>query len=243
MDNRTSRLADGVWRLEVRTWVSAYLLANNGVSDADGLTLVDTGTAGCGPSLVRSIRLAGLDPLAVQDVYLTHWHRDHAGSAARLAASSAAPAVHAGAADAAVVRGEVPRPYAVAAPGDVSRLGRLLTPFMRPAAPVRDVRALQAGAQRDIAGGLRVLATPGHTPGHVSLHLPAAGVLLAGDAVFNLLRLTRGPALARSARSHEAATLRQLAALDVEVLAPGHGPPLRGRVAEKLARLAERAAR
>ena len=243
MDNRTSRLADGVWRLEVRNWVNAYLLANDGVGDGEGLTLVDTGTAGSGPTLVRSIRLAGLDPRAVRDIYLTHWHVDHAGSAARFSESSARPVVHAGAADAAVVRGDVARPYALAAPTDLSRLGRLLTPVMRPPAAVRDVRVLDDGTQQDIAGGLRVLATPGHTAGHVSLHLPAAGVLLAGDAVFNLLGLSRGPAMARSARRSDPQTLQRLAALDVEILAPGHGPPVRGRVRQRLQRLAERAQR
>ena len=39
-----------------------------------------------------------------------------------------------------------------------------------------------------MAGGLRVLSTPGHTPGHLSFYAPAQGWLIAGDS----LNATRG---------------------------------------------------
>jgi glyoxylase-like metal-dependent hydrolase (beta-lactamase superfamily II) len=112
MDNRTQQLADGVWRVDVAYAVNAFVLADDGQGDAQGLTLVDTGLRSSGARLVRSIRMLGLDPRAVGRVLLTHWHADHAGSAARFADSSAAPSVHVGAEDLDVVTGRVVRPHA-----------------------------------------------------------------------------------------------------------------------------------
>ncbi len=40
---------------------------------------------------------------------------------------------------------------------------------------------------RDIRFGqttLDIIPTPGHTPGHVSLHEPQQGILLTGDTLF-----------------------------------------------------------
>lgn len=242
MDNSTEQLADGVWRIEAGGFLNAFLLAANGRDDADGLTLVDCGTARSGPRLVRSIRLLGFRPVAVDHVVLTHWHADHMGSASRFAASSAAPVVHVGRDDAPAVLGEVRRPHDHAAPGDVTRLGRLASRLATPGPAVRDVDVLDDGARLEYGNGAVVVASPGHTIGHIALLVGAAGVLIAGDAVMNLGRLGRGPGPFRSARSHEPATLRRLASLDFDVLAMGHGPPVVTRARERLQRLAQRVA-
>ena len=236
MDNRTERIAEGVWRIEPRWSINTYLVEN-----PDGLTLVDTGTSSAGPSLVRSIRLLGFDPRDVGRVVLTHWHRDHMGSAARFAASSANPEVFIGRRDIAPATGRQPRPHEAAAPGDVTRLGRLLSPLFTPGPAVQQATALDDG-QRIDGSDLIVVDSPGHTAGSISLHLPDRGVLLAGDALFNILRLTRGPATVRSARTDEAQTLQRLADLDFEVLGVGHGPPVVTDARARLGRLAQRLA-
>ena len=236
MDNRTERIADGIWRIEARLGINAYV-----IEGASGLTLVDTATSKAAPTLVRSIRLLGFDPRTVNTVVLTHWHADHMGSAARLVESSANPVVHVGARDLPAVTGQLPRPHTAAAAGDVSRMGRLLSRFFEPGAPVESANGLNDGDWIDDIEAV-VVDSPGHTAGSISLHLPDKGVLLAGDAVFNILRLTRGPGVTRSARSAESATLQRLAALDFEVLAVGHGPPVVSSARRRLARLADRVA-
>lgn len=241
MDNKTQRLATGVWRVEVAPLTNAFVLAADGSTDAGGLTLVDCGTRTSGPRLVRSLRMLGFDPTAVDHIVLTHWHADHMGSAARFAASSARPLVHVGAADAAAVRGSNPRPHRTAPPGDVSRLGRLLAPMARPGPPVADVQTVGDGDVLAWAGYARVLDTPGHTAGSISL-LTRSGVLIAGDAVMNLGGLSRGVGPFRSSRSSEAATLRRLAAEEFDVLAVGHGPPVVKQARRRLERLARRVA-
>jgi glyoxylase-like metal-dependent hydrolase (beta-lactamase superfamily II) len=243
VDNYTEQLADGVWRIEVGPFINAFLVAADGRSDAEGLTLVDTGTKASGSKIVRSVRHLGMDPLRITDVVLTHWHVDHTGSARRFQDSSAKPRVLVGRADLAAVEGAVRHPQAIAAPGDVSTFGRFMGRYLTAGRPVVGSRPVDDG---DIIEGCPravVVTSPGHTIGHISIHIPDVGVLLAGDAMWNLGGLTRGWGMSRSARTHEAATLAKLAALEFEILAPGHGPPVVTQAREKLRRLAQRAAR
>jgi glyoxylase-like metal-dependent hydrolase (beta-lactamase superfamily II) len=234
VDNRTEQLADGLWRVEVGFLVNAYVIANDGRSDGEGLTLVDTGTAAGGPRLVRSLRMLGLDPRAAALALLTHWHSDHAGSAARFAASSAGTRVQAGAVDLPVVTGAQAPPSP-----DPSRSTRLARAFARTAKPPRPTPGATP-LDGDIPGGLQVVPTPGHTLGHVSFWLPDQGVLLAGDAVMNLWRLVASPAPLTADRTAARASVRTLAALPVGTLAVGHGPPVTRHARRRLEALAER---
>ncbi len=230
-----------MWRVQVGPLLNAFVIAADGEGDAGGLTLVDCGTRNSGPKLVRSIRMLGFDPTAVRNIVLTHWHADHMGSAARFAASSAAPQVHVGRNDLDAVLGRDPYPHRTAPPGDVSRAGRLVARFARPGAAVT-ATPLDDGAVLPYANDAQIVASPGHTAGHVAVLLPAAGVLIAGDAVMNLGRVTLGFGPFRSARSAEPATMRRLAALNFDVLAVGHGPPVVRNARQKLERLAAKVA-
>ncbi len=234
MDNRTEPLAPGVWRIEVGVFTNAYLIARDGHGDADGLVLVDTGSCRAAPRLVRSIRMLGFVASAVDTVLLTHWHADHAGSAPRFAASAAGSAVKARPPDDAVVAGAT-APVVSAS----RRVGRVL---QRGVPRPQPVECAPLGDEETQAGGLQVVAAPGHTLGHTAFWLPEHGVLLAGDAVFGILRVATGPRVLQAAPEAAPDTLRRLAGLDPAVVALGHGPPLRRSPALRLARLAERAA-
>ena len=233
MDNRTEPLAPGVWRIEVGVFTNAYLIARDGHSDDGGLVLVDAGARRMAPRLVRSIRMLGFDASAVDTVLLSHWHADHAGSATRFAASAARSAVKARPPDDAEVAGTAP---VASAPRRVRRM--VHRGFARPQ-PVECAPLVDEETQ---AGGLQVVAAPGHTLGHTAFWLPEHRVLLAGDAVFGILRVTTGPRVLQAAPDAVPDTLRRLARLEPAVVALGHGPPLRRSPALRLERLAERAA-
>lgn len=237
MDNHTERLTDGIWRVEVGFYANAYLLANNGRDDGDGLTLVDGGTAKQGSKLVRSIRLLGFDPRALTDLLLTHWHDDHAGSAARFADSSAKPRVWVGREDLGILRGEE-RP-ADRLHGPVALVARLGV-TSRPAA-VPEAAAMAHGQRFGVGGGLQVVATPSHTAGHCAFHLPRQDLLLAGDVLFNVVRFSGGPRLMDADRSARPDALHRLAACDAQIVAVGHGPPITENASGRLSRLVERA--
>jgi glyoxylase-like metal-dependent hydrolase (beta-lactamase superfamily II) len=96
------------------------------------------------------------------------------------------------------------------------------------------------GQMLEVSGGLRVVHTPGHTPGHVSLMHESSGVLLVGDSLFNStgLGFSFAPACSDIPLSRE--TAGRLGELDFEVAAFMHGPEIReharDRVREFIAR-------
>jgi glyoxylase-like metal-dependent hydrolase (beta-lactamase superfamily II) len=97
-------------------------------------------------------------------------------------------------------------------------------------------------------GSLMVIATPGHTPGHLSFFDPRSGTLIAGDALTNVggLRVVSdGPTIfpfASMGTWHKPAALesaRKLAALEPKRIVMGHGKP----VVENATQLLEEAIR
>jgi glyoxylase-like metal-dependent hydrolase (beta-lactamase superfamily II) len=74
--------------------------------------------------------------------------------------------------------------------------------------------------------GLRVVATPGHTAGHLSLLLESDGVLLIGDLTGNVDgRLDRAPAPFTSDAAEAERSIHKAALLDFAELYPSHGAP------------------
>ena len=77
--------------------------------DQDSLTLIDSGPPGQADSIAAAVGDLGLSLTSLRQIILTHYHEDHVGSAAALAARSGAR-VLAHRADALVIRGEMPGP-------------------------------------------------------------------------------------------------------------------------------------
>jgi glyoxylase-like metal-dependent hydrolase (beta-lactamase superfamily II) len=82
--------------------------------------------------------------------------------------------------------------------------------------------------------GMRIISTPGHTPGHISVLDQSAGVLVAGDAMNRADGALTGsnPSFtADEAAANE--SIRKLAGFDFETILFGHSDPiLRGGSAE-----------
>jgi glyoxylase-like metal-dependent hydrolase (beta-lactamase superfamily II) len=160
----------------------------------------------------------GVGPGDVARVLITHAHADHVGGLSRLRGRTGAPvAVHER--DAAYVR-EGRGPVL-----DRSTLGGRLIRRNVGASPVEVDEELHDGQVLDVAGGLRVLHTPGHTPGHVSLLHEPSGVLVTGDSIWNMRGRMTWPiaALCTDATlSHQ--TAHVLGDLDYGIAAFTHGP-------------------
>ncbi|HZH22461.1 MAG TPA: MBL fold metallo-hydrolase, partial [Geodermatophilus sp.] len=131
--------------------------------DEDGATLVDTGPPGSGPAVDAALRSLGLRREDVRRVVLTHFHDDHAGSAAEIA-SWAGAQVAAGRADAPFVRGDAPGPPPVFTAVEQA-LHAAVAADLEPAPACRVDQELEDGHVLDVAGGAVVLGVPGHTPG------------------------------------------------------------------------------
>jgi glyoxylase-like metal-dependent hydrolase (beta-lactamase superfamily II) len=224
-------VAPGVYRLDVlrlRNAVTVTLLAND-----DGWTLVDTGMRGSEEPIQDGLRALGSGPEDLKRIFLTHQHDDHSGGLKGLL--EWAPHVEVGASEheAAVISGS--RGYDPSSNRVMRYMSRDAEP---PRVPVPKV--LQEG---DLVSGFRIIATPGHTLGHVSLLRDADGLLLTADAYGRLpgSRLRVGvikafcadPPLARR-------SAQKLLAEDIATAVPVHGPVLRDGAKDRLRRAVER---
>jgi glyoxylase-like metal-dependent hydrolase (beta-lactamase superfamily II) len=98
-----------------------------------------------------------------------------------------------------------------------------------------------ASVALDLPGDPVPVPTYGHTSGHTAYFLPAAGIIVTGDALItgHAVVPTTGPQLCPAFFTHDQEQARQalgsLAALDANVILPGHGPVHRGPVREAVA--------
>ncbi len=215
----TVSLAPGVWRVPLlRDFINGFIFR-----DDDGqVSLLDMGLARHGPRVLAALDSIGSAPSEVTRLLLTHAHSDHAGGAAAVAATTGRSfTVHTD--DAAYVReGRMP-------PTDpTSRLGRFAQRFGAPTFDAVEVtEELSDGQVLPIRGGLRVVHTPGHSPGHCSFLHEESGVLVTGDAIFNVLG-TRWPVKAFCTDfAMTQRTAHRLGDLDYTIAAFTHGPEIR----------------
>ena len=220
-------LAPGVWRIPlVRDFVNGFMLR-----DDDGqVTLIDMGITRSGPKVMAALASIGSGPSDVTRLMLTHAHPDHAGGAKFVAdATGQEFGIHE--ADAEFLRAGVGPPRDTNIP-----LGKLFGKFPSkfPAAPVGET--FTDGQVVPFAGGIEVIHTPGHSPGHASYLHQDSGVLITGDAIFNVRGL-RWPIKAFCTDfAMTTKTAVRLADLDYSTAAFTHGPHLSDRPREHIRR-------
>ncbi|MFN8446700.1 MAG: MBL fold metallo-hydrolase [Caldilineaceae bacterium] len=102
--------------------------------------------------------------------------------------------------------------------------------------PVKTVQALQDG---DEVFGLQVIATPGHTAGHISVFDPVGSLLVVGDAMTNQEGvLAVSPAQYTANMDEAVATVKKLAGLKFDKMVFGHGNEISSGASEAVAKLA-----
>ncbi len=195
------------------------------------ITLVDTGYKRAPARIVEGLAAIGGHLNDVQRIILTHAHSDHIGGAAELVR-------HAGLSGVAIHRDDVEfAESGVAPPLDVdSTAGRILTRFGRAKFdPVKASTVLSDGEELPVAGGLKILHTPGHSPGHISLLHATSDTLITGDAIWNMTsRMTWPVALFCSSHRLNQRTAHTLGEVDYEHVAFTHGPHINGRGREAI---------
>ncbi len=193
-------------------FVNAYL-----VQEDDGLTLIDAMLPRSTKAILAAAQAAG-SPIV--RIALTHAHSDHIGSLDALAA-------------------ELPDAEVIISTRDARFLTKDMTldpdePQVKlrggyPGAATRPTRTVEPGER---IGSLEVIASPGHTPGHVSFFDHRDGTLITGDAYSTLggVETTAHtnwrfplPAMGTWHRPTELQSARRLRQLDPARLAPGHG--------------------
>ncbi len=234
---RVYRIEEGIWQISL-AWSNVWLLWNG-----DDAALIDTGLQADRNELLEALRQIGVAETQVRTVLLTHAHCDHGGNAAYFAARSATTRLH---------NAELPflgtprRTYIPTGTALLTRphtalafaIGEARFPVERVA---RGLSGLAADDYIDVPGGpLRVIASPGHTPGHIAFFRERDGVLFSGDAVLNVIPIRRVVGLSlpiqflSSDWEQGKSSARRLAELAPRLLLAGHGPPHQENTAERL---------
>lgn len=167
---RPDLVAPGVYRVDaigLPNLVNMLLLEND-----DGWTLVDTGVGSSAGRVRDALEALGSGPEDLKRIFVTHQHGDHAGGLKGILEWSPRAEVGATAHEAGVISGR--RPLDPSSNAFLRYMSRSAEP---PSVPVGKV--LREG---DLVSGFRLISTPGHTPGHVSLLRDADGLLLTADA-------------------------------------------------------------
>jgi len=219
-----------IHRVEATRGANVFLLVDQ------TLALIDTGFAGNAERIIAYIRKIGRQPQELSHIILTHNHPDHAGSANQLKPLTGA-SIMAHPADAIMVadqedtlassRGPIPPWFA-----------SMLTSLSHSAHIKADV-FINEGDMIPFLGGLRVLHTPGHTPGSICLFLEKQNAIFVGDVVINYGDKLSRPLPNPSTDLDQAEeSLRKLAQFPFDACFFSHGEPILENASERICQLA-----
>ena len=228
-------VARGVWGRK-DTFVNYYIIKDE---TSGSYALVDAGlkwSAGTIRKMVKEIMGENGKPSAI---ILTHGHFDHVGALRELVEEWDIP----------VYAHPLEHPYITGkssyAPPDPSVGGGVMASmsFLYPKGPIDVSEYVEKLPDNNSIPGFpewKYMHTPGHTPGHISLYREQDKVLIAGDAF--VTTKAESAICALSGMSHLSGppkyftpnwaaakvSVMKLAALDAEIVASGHGKPMRG---------------
>lgn len=213
----------GVYRVTPVPGVNTYLV------EAGGLTLIDTAISSSAGAILKAIEKIGRRPADLKRIVVTHCHPDHYGSLAELKRVTGAPAVMHPLDAAEVRKGSTGRRMHFRGPLTI------FNPMFAnpPPLPKAEVEQEVTDGQ-ELPGGLRVVHSPGHSDGHIALHWPERGLLIAGDTCWHLTRLAVLPFYVDFEQGLR--SLARLAELDFEVACFGHGRPITSGAAARFRR-------
>lgn len=215
-------IVPGIHRVDGTWGGNVYLLL-----DDHELTLIDAALPGNTGKIIRYIESLGRSPTELRHLILTHAHPDHTGTIPSLL-------------DRADLRVLVHEKEVVREENGSLRLfypGQLVSlpwnmPFIR---KIFAHELIEEGQTLPILGGLKVLHTPGHTRGSISLYIEERKILFTGD---NLIGFAKGftrpfPFPGTDLKDYRR-SVERLAELDFDVACVGHGKPVVGAAQKKL---------
>ena len=173
------QIAKNIYRLPtLGSFINSYALIN----DDSSITLVDCGLKGSYKKLIKDLARIGKHPKDVANILLTHAHDDHVGGAAKMIEACEVKNVLMHEEDS-----HLP-PIGKTPSRDDSRLSGKIMKLLpdKGYEPFEVTKKLKDGEIINTAGGLKVIHTPGHTNGHISLLHLESETLITGDSIFNM---------------------------------------------------------
>jgi hydroxyacylglutathione hydrolase len=188
--------------------------------------VVDTSTKYSRRRILRQL------PGDLEAIFITHAHRDHAGSMHAVATATGAP-VWSSEADAGAIEGTAPEPIPEQYRNHI--VNRMAKPWWTEHHPVS--RRLSDGEQ---VAGFTVIEFPGHTPGQIGLWRESDRTVICADVMRSMNLVTGLPQLGEMPKiftcdvEEARASIRKLAALEARTVCFGHGRPLTKNAAGKI---------
>lgn len=202
------------------------------------LTLIDTGLPGSHTGIINFLQRVGRKPEEIGSIIITHNHIDHIGSVPDLRRfTNARIFIH----QAAMSSPDIDPPY----PHGIRRLLRV--PFLQPVRkrfvlePENVDVQLEGNEVLSPLGGLKVVHSPGHTPGSICLYAEKLKLIFIGDSMQRRRYRLQLPAR-RVSTDLDAAldSIRKIADLSPDIICFGHGKPLFTGARKMLLSLIER---
>jgi len=158
--------------------------------DKENTILVDCGFIGSLPYIERELQQHGLSTAQLTGLVLTHHDHDHMGAAAALKRINPKVKIYASAEEAPFISAQE-KPLRLhqaeelqkTLPPEQKRFGKAFCDMLRRVDPVAVDIFIRDGEEMDWCGGCRIIATPGHTPGHISLFMEKDMIIITGDAI------------------------------------------------------------
>ncbi|MGG1168640.1 MBL fold metallo-hydrolase [Bacillus mycoides] len=192
--------------------------------DDEMAVLIDTGFPGQIEDIQVEMDKVGVSFGKLKVVILTHQDIGHIGSLPELLQNCGSNiTVYAHELDKPYIEGELP----------LLKDAQVQNP---PKGKVDDT--LIDGQELSYCGGILIIHTPGHTPGHISLYLRQSKTLIAGDSMYSVNGILGGihaPTTLDVKEAHQ--SLKKYLDLDIESVVCYHGGLSKGEINEQIQRL------
>ncbi len=210
--------------------------------DSNSYVLVDTGMPGFRNAILDLVHNAGIHTQQLTKIILTHQDIDHVGSLPQfLAESRDQIEVIAHPDDKPYIDGEIP--FIKMSPERKQMLLQSMPENVREqfdatfssSSPGIVTHTVNDGEKLPLAGGVVVIHTPGHTPGHMSLYHEPSKTLIAGDSMVVTDGELQGPNPNVTPNMEQAIqSLNKYKSYDIQAVICYHGGLYKGNISQRL---------
>jgi glyoxylase-like metal-dependent hydrolase (beta-lactamase superfamily II) len=155
------------------------------------LTLVDTGYANFLPIIESEIIKIGYNMMNLKTIIITHYDNDHIGSLYAFKTKYPWVKIIASERESRYISGEKKSERLVQAeemlaglPSEEKEFGKWFIQDLKSLKHISVDEKVEDGA-KILDGECTIIATPGHTSGHISLYIPSLNSVITGDAAVN----------------------------------------------------------